>query len=188
MAIEKLIVKFYASRPVADLRQVIDVFHGWIQHQGVPGMLIDVADYAHVPEGPGIILIGHEADHAIDEAEGAQGYLYRRKRGLEGSDAERVATCIRAAAQAAAVFEQAGIGFEVDPKRLRLICNDRLHQPNDPETFRALEPAIAEAVQAVYGSDQAVIERDPRQRLTIHVAVETDVSLDRLAGSAAGAS
>jgi len=38
----------------------------------VPGLLIDVADYAHVPDGPGVILIGHDVDYGIMNRHGTQ--------------------------------------------------------------------------------------------------------------------
>jgi len=187
MSIEKVVVTFYAAQPIADLRPVIDEFHRWIQDKRVPGMLIDVADYAHVPNGPGILLIGHEADHAIDEAEGPQGYLYSRKRGLQGTDAERLEQVLREAAHAASVFAQSGLGLAFDARRVRLVFNDRLHQPNDDVTWNAVQPAVEQAVAAVFGSDGAVIERDtsdPRRRLTAHVAVDAEVALNDLAGAA----
>ena len=44
-------VKFPSAGSI-DLTQAIPVFHRWIQEQALPGLLIDVADYRHVPEGP----------------------------------------------------------------------------------------------------------------------------------------
>ena len=47
----------------ASLEPLIPVFHGWIENQVAKDeLLIDVADYSHVPAGPGIVLIGHEAN------------------------------------------------------------------------------------------------------------------------------
>ena len=38
-------------------REFVPVFHRWIQTQAVRDqLLIDVADYEHVPEGPGVLL------------------------------------------------------------------------------------------------------------------------------------
>ena len=47
-------------------REVIPVFHRWIQTQAVDGLLIDVADYTHLPTGPAVILIAHEGQYSID--------------------------------------------------------------------------------------------------------------------------
>ena len=45
-----------------DLDPLIPVFHNWIQEQVCDELLLDVADYLHVHHGPGIVLIGHEAN------------------------------------------------------------------------------------------------------------------------------
>jgi hypothetical protein len=80
---QRLALKLFATRPIAraDLHPFIGVFHRFIQQAAVPGLLIDVADYAHVPDGPGVILIGHEVDYGIDLAGGRTGLLTTRKRG-----------------------------------------------------------------------------------------------------------
>ena len=49
--------------------------------------MIDVANYAHVPKGPGVALIGHGTDYFIDEGEGRLGLLYNRKRGAPDAGA-----------------------------------------------------------------------------------------------------
>jgi hypothetical protein len=36
-----------------DLEAVIPVFHRWIQEQIFDELLLDVANYSHVPDGPG---------------------------------------------------------------------------------------------------------------------------------------
>ena len=61
----KLFVAPDPTVPV-DLEPFTPLFHEFIQKASVPGLLIDVADYAHVPNGPGIILIGNEVDYGID--------------------------------------------------------------------------------------------------------------------------
>ena len=74
-------VKFFVEAPNAvDLPAFIPLFHRWIQKKTVEGLLIDVADYQHVPEGPGILLMGHEGNYAMDMANGRPGLLYSRKR------------------------------------------------------------------------------------------------------------
>src|SRR5258708_12787722 len=55
------------------------VFHRWIQRGGQPELLIDVADYAHVPAGPGVVLVGHEGSYSLDNADNRLGLLYQRK-------------------------------------------------------------------------------------------------------------
>ena len=53
------------------LDDFIPVFHRWIQKQTVSGhLLIDVHDYSHIHQGPGILLVGHEGNFSIDLADG----------------------------------------------------------------------------------------------------------------------
>ena len=47
-----------------DLEPLIPIFHGWIQGQVFDELLLDVADYRHVPAGPGVVLIGLQATTA----------------------------------------------------------------------------------------------------------------------------
>jgi len=191
MPIEKLIVKFFAAEPVERVSDAIDVFHRWIQESSVDGLLLDVADYAHVPDGPGILLIGHEADHAVDEAEGPLGYLYSRKRGLEGSDEERIVAVLKAALAAALELQRdETLGLKLDSSRLRLVFNDRLNQPNDEAAWASLEPAVGAALARLYGDAALLVERDegdPRSRLTISVGATTDDDLAALAARLDGA-
>ena len=81
--------KLYAENPgVIVPDDYVGLFHTWIQRRFLDGTPIDVADYKHVPDGPGIMLIGHEADRALDMGEGRPGVLYQRKREGEGTHQE----------------------------------------------------------------------------------------------------
>ena len=187
MDLERVIIKFYATEPMADLRSAIDVFHGWIQNTSLDGMLIDVADYAHVPDGPGIVLIGNEADYAIDEVEGSQGFLASFKRDLPGdNNADKIAAALRAAIKAAALCQSdERISATFDASRIRVVFNDRLNQPNDEASFDALKADIEAGIAQVYGDSAAImLERhagEARARLTVHAGIEGAAALAELA-------
>ncbi len=167
--------KLYAENPgviVAD--DYVPLFHGWIQRRVLDGTPIDVADYAHVPDGPGVMLIGHEADRALDFGEGRPGIVYQRKRDGEGSLEDRIAASIAAADRAADDIEAdpaaGGVRFGRDEILLRV--NDRLRAPNDDATLEALRPAIVAALAAVRPGRDAELARvtdDPKGPLTIRV-------------------
>ena len=78
---EHVNIKIFAVEDSANVRfaDAIPVFHRWIQSRDLPELLIDVADYSHVPGGPGVLLIGHEANYALDNAQNRPGLLYARK-------------------------------------------------------------------------------------------------------------
>jgi hypothetical protein len=167
-------VKLYARDPErVDPALFIPLFHGWIQHNAIDGLPIDVADYAHVHEGPGVMLIGHEADHAIDLGEGRPGILYQRKREPEGTLEERVEAALAAADRAAEQIEAdpaaGGVEFGRDEILVRVL--DRRAAPNDEATAAELLPAVEAAVAAARPGRTATIERvdDPAGPLALRI-------------------
>ncbi|MBW1832016.1 MAG: hypothetical protein JRJ10_10020, partial [Deltaproteobacteria bacterium] len=70
MQATKFQVKLYARAGEIELGKLIPVFHEWIRAKKITDeLLIDVADYAHVPQGPGVVLIGHQSDYYLDVAD-----------------------------------------------------------------------------------------------------------------------
>ena len=177
MSIEKVAVKLYSAHNGSSSTAVIPVFHRWIQEDLVSGVPLDVADYRHVPNGPGVMLVGHDADWGLDEHEGPHGLIYNHKRNIQGdSDADRLAFCVRQLLHAAAqLHAEESLDIRLSTERLRFVFNDRLLQPNTEAAFQALQPAIEAALAQVFGDDvQSMLERDgtdPRWRLTVHVAL-----------------
>src|SRR4029077_10076795 len=67
MELQHVNVKLIVRTPEeVDLEPLIPIFHGWIQGRVCDELLLDIADYRHVPAGPGVVLIGHEADYSVD--------------------------------------------------------------------------------------------------------------------------
>ena len=82
----RISVKFYFEDLSVDVEEFIPVFHRWIRENVVPNeLLLDVADYKHIVDGPAILLVGHEADYVVDLTGGKPGFQYVRKRDL-GAD------------------------------------------------------------------------------------------------------
>ncbi len=178
MDLHKIAVKFFLAEPAkAGLELFVPVFHRWIQKSTLPGTLIDVADYAHLPQSPGVVLVAHEAILMIDETEGPRGLLYARKTPLEGDLAKRLEAVLRAGLQACELLEQEPElkGLKFREREAWVLSNDRLAAPNSPEAFAALQPALAEAAKAVWGGPATLVRdtRDPRTRLTVRVARAT---------------
>ena len=119
-----------------DLEQYVAVFHDWIRQSALEsGLLIDVASYTHVPNGPGVLLIGHEFDYGVRIALGRVELTCRHKRdpGGEGNALKR---CLRQLIQAAQLLESATKLSEAPSFRgsgFVFRSNDRLRCPNDPE-------------------------------------------------------
>ncbi len=143
MNAHKLQLKIYATPTAATAvtpEALIPVFHRWIKDHVLPELTIDVANYGHVPEGPGVVLIGHGADYFMDEGEGRLGLLHNRKR-VGAAEGERLADLARRTLHAAALLEKepalAGkLTFATNELLFRV--NDRLAAPNTDATFAAL--------------------------------------------------
>ena len=158
---------------------LIPIFHRWIQQGAAEGLLIDVADYAHVPDGPGIVLVSHEGHYGVELGDGRLGLRYSRKRALSGTLADRLATVLRIALRACRQLEQEP---ELEPPlqfpgdEVEVVLNDRLLAPNTDETMARFEPALSAVLSRMYdGSTWAVTRAaDPREpfALTVKAAVQ----------------
>lgn len=181
-----------AKIPLADgrsiaLERLVPVFHRWIRSAAdgaapVPGLLIDVADYAHVPDGPGMMLIAHEADYALDLGLGGPGLLYQQKRGATGTTAERIASSLASAVRAARRLETepdlGGPRFEAGAPLVRVV--DRLRAPAEDATLERLRPDLVAAAVAIYGEAPSAIERvgDPTLPFTVRMRVPAPGGLE----------
>src|SRR5216683_3113300 len=128
-----------------DLDPVIPVFHSWIQGQVTDELLLDVADYRHVYGGPGIVLIGHEADYSIDNTDNRLGVRYNRKTVLQGSNEERLAQAADAALSGCERLQQdtrLERKLHFNGQEIEIVINDRLLAPNREETREALRPDL----------------------------------------------
>jgi hypothetical protein len=176
--IQHVNVKVFAqSQEGVDHTAAMAVFQRWIRESVCQELLIDVVDYRHVPAGPGVVLVGHEANYSLDNAGNRLGLLYNRKAPLEAGAEENFAQALRAALGACRRLEEEpefegrlrfGPAHEIE-----IIVNDRALAPNTDEAFVSLKPAIESALGAVYGAAEFALERrgDARERLRIGVHV-----------------
>ena len=180
MNVQHINIKFYLENPeTVNLADYALVFNTWIQRQRLEELLIDVADYLHVHNGPGIMLIGHEADYSLDNRAGRLGLLYNRKQQIEGTTQEKLAQAVRAALTAAQILETEN-GLKFNGSEVQVIVNDRLLVPNTPETFTALEPDLKSFFGQLYsGAAYSLAHQDdPRERFTVNVKSEANLDAD----------
>lgn len=174
MSVERWIVKFAAGDPESFHSEAfVPVFHHWIQKHRLPLMLIDVADYAHVPDGPGVLLVSHEYQIFIDRFDGRPGLTVQRKlRG--GAGTASLVETLRAALQVVQAVEREpslpGAKFRLD--EVEVVANDRLHGPNTDDGWAAVEPSLREAGRSLYGEAATVarVAVDCGRRLTARIA------------------
>jgi hypothetical protein len=156
MESSKLQVKFYLEGAAdVKLAEVAPVFHSWIQtHALAEHMLIDVADYAHVPDGPGILLVSDEANIYFDQFDGRLGLTYSRKRPIAGTFADRLAAVVGYARQACELLEASPVlnGAKFGTGEVSFKINDRLAAPNTAATFAEIRPELEKAAKEIFGA------------------------------------
>ena len=172
---------FIANPETVNLSDYAAVFNSWIQNQAFDELLIDVADYLHVHHGPGIMLIGHEADYSLDNRAGRLGLLYNRKAQLEGTIQEKLAQAARAVLMAAQILEKEN-GLRFNTSEVQIMINDRLLVPNTFETFVALETDLRSFFSRLYNGTEYTLSHqpDPRERFTINVKAQPRFDLESL--------
>ena len=122
----------------ADLELFIPIFHEWIQKNKIPNhIMVDVADYKHIPDGPGIMLIAHEGNFSIDLENGEVGLLYIRKQPLKNDVINNIHEIKSTLNQACELL----INNEILREKIsfnnqyRIIANDRYYFPNNKKSF-----------------------------------------------------
>ena len=168
MNLQHVRVKFFIDGELnTDLQQVINLFHRWVAEQSMDEMMIDVADYRHVPNGPGVVMVGLKVDYALDETGGRPGLIYSRKSELDGSNEDRVLEAIRSAADACTRLEAAFEGLTFTRQEFEVTINDRALAPNNAENAAELTSIIGNVLQKSFSvSDfEADTSRDARQLL-----------------------
>ena len=170
---ERIQIKLFISDEV-NLADLVPVFHSWIQKNELEGLVLDVADYRHVPNGPGLLLMGHEGDYALDLADGRPGVTYKHKRDWP-AEADTFATRllhVLSRARRAVELLNRDTEIEVDPARFEIRIADRLAVPNTAESFETIQQFLLNEAQDVLGSIGAVLNvvgDDPRKALTVEV-------------------
>lgn len=168
-------VKLLAQDPEdVDLEPLIPVFHRWIREHVFDELLLDVADYRHVQEGPGVVLIGHQANYSVDNTDNRLGVRYNRKAGLEGTNLDRLRQAARAALIAfqrlEAETDLAG-RLRFNGHDLEVFVNDRLFASNVEATRQAATPELRAFFDMLFRGGEYSLSHgsDPRSLFGVYV-------------------
>lgn len=167
------------------LDRLLPIFARWRDDAGDPSRWVDLADYAHMSRGPGVMIIGHRGNFALDLADPGPGLLYANKAGLEGPLDSRVSeTFGRALVLIQRLVSEAEYpaGLAPRPGSWQLTFNDRLRAPNTDETDAEAGPPVQDAVRSLFGGDllTTIREPDPNRRYGFMIHSEHVNSLDAL--------
>jgi hypothetical protein len=187
-------VKLFVVDPAGvRLKELIPVFHRWIKEDLLEDELqIDVANYEHVPKGPGIVLICDKAHYYFDVRAARAGLRYRGRREARATGADAVTWAFRSALHAARLLEadpalEGRYRFRTDEVEFGIY--DRLLAPSDVGTLVAIRPELEEAVRTLYGTDDVAIELSsgPREPFMVTVGAGASPSVEELLGRLAAA-
>lgn len=191
MDLQKINVKFFTvEKESVPLTVFIDIFHSWIQ--ATDGTYHDVADYSHMKNGPGIVLVAHDANVHIDETGGRRGLLYNRKTPLPGSNQEKLRVVLRAALENCRKLEhepavRGKLKFSGD--EVLISINDRLLVPNTIESFQLVKPDVEAVAAQLFNRASFALryKEDSRQRFSIAVRTFESFDVDGLIANMGGA-
>jgi hypothetical protein len=154
MQLQHVNVRVLVQNPEqVDLEPLIPVFYRWIQDQADEELLLAVADYQHVHEGPGVVLIGHEGNYSVDRTDNRLGVRYNRKAVLEGTNQDRLKQAARAALTACQRLEaeprlEGRLRF--NGQEIDIFINDRLVAPNHDATRGAVDSDFQTFAQKLF--------------------------------------
>jgi hypothetical protein len=171
---QQLSVKLFAQDPAAvDQAGFIPIFHRWIQESRLPGrVLIDVADYRHVPDGPGVVLIAHEAHYAIDSEHGPLGLACSRRRDEPGPLADKLVEAFRDTLSACRHLEEdptRPIRFRTDAARVAIVSR---RFAAGPEAWDQARPELEAFAARLYGDLPVRLEPVADARAPFAVTIE----------------
>jgi hypothetical protein len=183
----KIGVKFFIDDPSRiDPHKFVPVFHSWIQQHAVAEhMLIDVADYEHVHNGPGTVLIAQEANFYTDRSDGRLGLSYVRKWPVSGGMRECFAQAYAAVLDGCRRLENdpafdGRLKFRSEESVVRI--HDRLLAPNTPQTFEQVKPDLKRLLDDMYGGAAVDIEHyaSPTRLFEVQVRAEDSPAIATL--------
>ena len=183
--LQKINVKFYLTPDaVLSPEDAFRIFSQWIP-ETTDEVLIDVADYQHVSEGPKTVLVGHEANYTLDNAGGRYGLLYGQKAVAQGSNQERLKAALTAALKACRRLEEAEDATakaQFGCAEAVIVINDRLAVRNTDAALDELRSELEPVLSQLYAGAaiQVTREGDERHRLSVRVRAEGDFGTEAL--------
>ena len=194
MELNHINVKLLVKNPEeVDLEPVVPVFHNWIQGQIYDEQLLDVADYRHVPAGPGVILIGLQGDYSVDNTNNRLGVRYNRKAVIDGDNQDRLKQAARAALNACQRLEEEASlqgKLRFNGQDVEVFINDRLTAPNREEIREALKSDFQSFANQLFGKNEYSLSygSDPRRLFTVSLKASQTIPVTELLANLASSS
>lgn len=184
--LEKINLKLFASVPPGfDYDCLLAVFGRWRLEQGEE--IMDLADYAHVDQGPNCLLVSHRWHFGIDLGGGQPGFFLSVRKGLAGSPEERLLGALQLLlAKTQRLLEEPDVPRTLAPNcgELEVVLNDRLLVPHTPQSFAEWRPVLDRALERLYGkvAPQVRPEPDRGRRVGWRISAPSPLPLKELLG------
>ena len=179
MKLDRLCVRIHAEGPGPGTDSVIRTFHGWIEGKVTGELLVDIHDYTHVPDGPGVLLAGVDGNYSLGPAGEGTVLTYQRKRATTDDPGTLLRDALRKALTACRLLEEDdGLGLRFRGGEVDVIVNDRLAAPNEEATLDAFRPLLEPVLADLFGGAPYDLDRDPDPGERFAVAVRSRGPLD----------
>lgn len=186
--LQKINVKFLLEEDgEVDYDFLLVIFGRWREDEGEE--IIDLADYLHVPHGPGCLLVSHRWHFGVDFSNGRPGLFFSSRKGLEGELPDRLRTAIRACLEKGKrLLSESEVPAGLKPRLgdVEVVINDRVLLPNTEESDAEVRPALETVLDRLYGTGAWTIERDddPQRRLAYRARARDgrELGFDELLG------
>tara|TARA_B100000959_G_scaffold248996_1_gene276318 strand:+ start:213 stop:758 length:546 start_codon:yes stop_codon:yes gene_type:complete len=179
MDLQKIGIKFFLKNEKSfSSKEYIPLFHQWIQNKSISDhLLIDVADYSHVLDGPGVMLMAHEGHFSLDQEGLAPGMLYMRKMDLEGDFSARFFKVFSITLEVVNLLIQKDLEF--CQKSFRFIANDRRLAENNIENQNLYKEKISKILHGKYSNQSWEFDDESKEneRLAFSVNFTSKINL-----------
>lgn len=150
--LQRIDVKLLLDTPAQpDIDVFLVIFDRWRQRKDHPCDWVDLADYAHMPSGPGILIAGKRDRFSIDLNPPGPGLLTSTRAGLEGTLEDRMREAFRRARELnrnVLSEPEFPADFSVSADGWVIHINDRLAFPDSGASDALVRPALASALGA----------------------------------------
>jgi len=167
---------------------ILTVFDRWRQEKDAPSDWVDLADYAHMPRGPRVMMAGKREHLSLDTNVPGVGLLLQNRDRLEGSIEERFVEALKRHLTLSVRLtgeDEWPANLQPQGDKWIVAINDRLGFPNDDATEAALKSGLTAALDRIFGAGGYTMTRDedPLRRYGYSVQANTARTLAEILGS-----
>lgn len=186
--LQRIDLKVFLDAPDgASYDPILTTFDRWRKETDAPQDWVDLADYAHMKQGPAVMMAGKRDNFLVDTNEPGPGVVVQTRKDLSGSLEDRFSEAFRRhfeLAQRLTSEAEWPSGLSVRGGDWQIAINDRLGFPNNDATDAELRSAVTAVLDKLF-PDGYNLEREsnPQSRFGYRVTAEGNPTLQSLSES-----